>query len=77
MSTTIRVDEETHAELAALSKEAGTSLMDTVRDAAEALRRVRFGQRVAAELAELRRDPEAWEDYLREAGSTATVDGLR
>lgn len=51
--------------------------MDTVRDAAEALRRVRFGQRVAAELAELRRDPEAWEDYLREAGSTATVDGLR
>lgn len=76
MSTTIRVDEETHAALAALGEEAGTSLMETARDAAEALRRVRFGHQVAAELTELQRDPNAWEDYLREASSAATVDGI-
>ncbi len=75
-TTTIRVDTDTHAHLVELSKAAGASLIDTVRDAAEALRRQRFAHQVAAELAELRSDPEAWEAYLAEAGSTLVTDGI-
>jgi hypothetical protein len=47
-----------------------------VRDAAEALRRQRFAHQVAAELAELRRDPASWESYLAEADSTSMTDGI-
>ena len=75
-TTTIRVDTDTHARLLALSKATGTSLIDTVRDATEALRRQRFARQVAAELADLRDDPEAWADYLAEAGETSVSDGL-
>ncbi|MDP3984618.1 MAG: hypothetical protein Q8Q52_06425 [Acidimicrobiia bacterium] len=75
-TTTIRVDTETHARLVELSTASGTSLIETVRDAAEALRRQRFAHQVAAELAELRSDPEGWEAYLAEAGSTSVTDGI-
>jgi predicted DNA-binding protein len=75
-TTTIRVDTETHARLLAMSKAAGKSLIATVRDAAEALARQRFARRVAAELEELRRDPEAWAAYLAEAEATSVSDGL-
>ena len=75
-TTTIRIDTDTHARLVELSDAAGASLIDTVRDAAEALRRQRFARRVAAEIAELRRDPEAWASYLTEAESTSVPDGL-
>lgn len=50
--------------------------MDTVRDAAEALRRQRFAEQVAAELAELEKDPEAWAVYLAEAEETSVSDGI-
>jgi len=75
-TTTIRVDTETHARLVQLSDAAGASLIDTVRDATEALRRQRFAHRVAAELAELRRDPAAWASYLADAERTSVADGL-
>jgi hypothetical protein len=75
-TTTIRVDTETHAHLVEMSKANGESLIETVRDAAEALRRQRFAYQVAAELADLRSDPEAWEDYLAEAGSSSVADGI-
>ena len=75
-TTTIRVDAETHARLVELSRARGDSLIDTVRDAAEALRRQRFAHQVAAELAELQADPEAWADYLAEGDSTSVADGL-
>jgi len=75
-TTTIRVDTETHARLLELGRETGTSLIDTVRDAAEALRRQRFALDVAAELAELRSDPEAWQAYLAEADSTSATDAI-
>jgi len=48
-TTTIRVDTETHARLIELSESTGSSLMATVRAAAEALRRQRFARQVAAE----------------------------
>ena len=75
-TTTIRVDSETHARLQELSTASGASLIDTVRDAAEALRRQRFGAMVAAELAALEADPVAWAGYLAEADTTTVTDGL-
>ena len=75
-TTTIRVDTDTHARLVEMSKASGASLIDTVRDAAEALRRLRFAQQVTDELAELREDPEAWEEYLAEAEASAVTDGI-
>ena len=75
-TTTIRVDSGTHAQLLALSRAAGMSLIDTVRLAAEALRRERFARRAVGELAALREDDAAWEDYLGEAESSTVGDGL-
>ena len=75
-TTTIRVDTDTHARLLALSRATGASLIETVRDAAEALRRQRFAHQAAAELAELREDPAAWHAYLAEAGDTSVNDGI-
>lgn len=76
-TTTIRVDTDTHARLVELSRASGSSLIDTVRDAAEALRRQRFAHRVAAELNDLRKDADSWQDYVREAESTSVADGVR
>ena len=75
-TTTIRIDIDTHARLVELSDAAGASLIDTVRDAVEALRRQRFARRVTAEIAELRSDPGAWVSYLAEAEDTSVTDGL-
>jgi len=75
-TTTIRVDSDTHARLIELSRATGTTLIETIRDAAEALRRQRFAHQVAAELAELRNDPAAWEAYVSEANTTSVTDGI-
>jgi hypothetical protein len=75
-TTTIRVDTDTHAQLIELSELTGASLMATVRDAAEALRRQKFASQVATELSEIREDPEAWSDYLAEGDATTVSDGL-
>lgn len=75
-STTIRVDSDTHARLLALSKATGSSLIETVREAAEALRRQRFAHQVADELTELQSDPEAWSAYIGEADTTSVSDGI-
>ena len=75
-TTTIRVDVETHAKLSELSQAGGVTLMETVRDAAEALRRQRFARQVAAELAVLRQSPQRWSDYLADADATAVSDGV-
>ena len=56
--------------------ETGDTLTDTVRQAAEALRRLRFGLRVQEEFASLRNDPDAWADYLAEAESSHVADGI-
>ena len=75
-TTTIRVDKETHERLQELSKESGRSLIDTIRDATEALGRQRFAHQVAAELAALRTDEDAWKAYLADAQSTSVADGI-
>ncbi len=74
-TTTIRVDAATHAQLLELSKATGSSLIDTVREAAEALRRQRFAHRVADELAELRNDFDSWDRYVAQADDSVG-DGL-
>lgn len=76
-TTTIRVDTDTHAKLIDLSAASGASLMATVREAAEALRRQRFAHQVAGEMAALREDEAAWVEYLGEAESTSVGDGVR
>jgi predicted transcriptional regulator len=75
-TTTIRVDTDTHARLQAMSKESGRSLIDTIRDATEALGRQRFAHQVAAELTVLRTDEDSWKAYLAEAESTSVADGI-
>ena len=75
-TTTVRVDLATHQHLLALASESGESLQDTVREAADALARRRFGARVSAEFAALRADKEAWGEYLRELESTHVSDGV-
>jgi len=75
-TTTIRVDRDTHARLLELSREADTSLIATVRDAAEALWRQRFARELMGQLNELRQDPTAWEAYLAEAEETHVTDGI-
>jgi len=75
-TTTIRVDRDTHAQLIELSRASGGSLIDTVREAAEALRRQRFADRAAADVAALRAKPDEWADYLAEAEATFVPDGI-
>lgn len=75
-TTTIRVDTRTHAQLLELSEAMGASLIETVREAADALRRQRFARRVAQELSDLRADPAAWADYLADAEATSVTDGI-
>lgn len=75
-TTTIRVDSETHAALLELAAQTGATLMETTRDAAQALHRQRFAQHVSSELNTLRADPDAWADYLADADSTAVPDGI-
>lgn len=75
-TTTIRVDTDTHARLLDLSRATGASLIETVRDATEALSRQRFAHQVSAELDELRQNPQAWEAYLADADDTSVSDGI-
>ena len=75
-TTTIRVDLETHARLVELGAARRESLMQTVRDAVDALHREQFGHQVSAELAALRGDGEAWAAYLADAETTNVADGI-
>lgn len=75
-TTTVRVDRATHEKLVALAAASGASLIETARQAADALERLRFARSVASELAALRADDEAWEEYLGDAERTSVTDGL-
>ena len=75
-TTTIRVDRTTHARFLEMSKASGRSLTETLRDAAEALRRVRFAEQVQYELEALRERTDDWAGYLSEAATTEVGDGI-
>jgi hypothetical protein len=76
ITTTVRVDAETHALLSELSDAEGWSLIQTIRAAADALKRERIGRDTARRIAELQADPAAWTSYLAEGGSTEVADGI-
>ena len=75
-TTTVRVDRATHERFLELSKASGRSLTETLRDAAEALRRVCFAEQVQHELGALRERPDDWAGYLTEAAATEVGDGI-
>ena len=75
-TTTIRIDCKTHSQLVALGDAAGATLIETLREATEALRRQRFAERVTDELASIRSDRAAWNNYLTEATDSDVTDGL-
>ena len=75
-TTTVRVDTDTHAKLLEISKASGVSLIETIRDATEALQRRRFAEDVVEQLSALRDDPVAWRGYLAEAAETSVADGI-
>lgn len=75
-TTTIRVDLDTHARLVELGAARRESLMQTVRDAVDALHREQFAHQVASELATLRNDSDAWAAYLADAETTNVADGI-
>ena len=75
-TTTVRVDRATHARFLEMSKASGRSLTETLRDAAEALRRVRFAEQVQYELEALRQRPDDCAGYLAEAAATEVGDGV-
>lgn len=74
-TTTIRVDQHTHARLIAISRATNRSLIDVVRDATDALARARFATLVASQFDDLRRDPDGWAHYTANA-ELAVHDGL-
>ena len=74
-TTTIRVDQETHRRLIAISRATNRPLIDVLRDAADALERARFATLVASQLDALRHDPEDWVRYIAHA-ELAVHDGL-
>ena len=74
-TTTIRVDQETHRRLTAISRASNRPLIDVLPDAAGALERARFATLVASQLDALRHDPEDWERYTAHA-ELAVHDGL-
>jgi predicted transcriptional regulator len=75
VSTTIRVDHETHRRLIAISRASNRPLIDVVRDAADALERARFATLVASQLDAIRQHPEDWASYTTDA-ELAIRDGI-
>lgn len=68
-TTTIRVRPEARDRLRAIAESDGRSMLDTVDDALAAYERGRRIDQARRQLAELRRDPEAWADYVAEIES--------
>ena len=75
-TTTIRVRPETSAGLKEIAEADGHTMQDTAGLALAALQRKRRIDRARRQLAELRRDPEAWAAYVAELDSLPVGDGL-
>ena len=75
-STTIRVDRDTHQRLLAFSQQQGLSLIEVLRRATDALDRELFVGEARSQMQNLKADPQAWADYLRESLLTEVADGI-
>ena len=76
VSTTIRVDRDTHQRLLVFSQQQGLSLMEVLRRATDALDRELFVGEARAQIEKLKANPQAWADYLHESSSTEVADGI-
>jgi hypothetical protein len=65
-TTTIRVSGKTRETLRALAHESGKPMQDVLDDAIELYRRQRIIEQANAAYAELRADPQAWQEELEE-----------
>jgi hypothetical protein len=65
-TTTVRVRRPDSERLQVLAKSRGTSVIDVVHIAIDALEKQEFLQGLTADYARLREDPERWEQYLAE-----------
>ena len=74
-TTTIRVDKSVHERLLRIGQDRGQQLVDVIREATDALERVRFAEKIRTELDTLRSDPEAWSAYQAEF-DLAVSDGI-
>ena len=72
MSTTIRVSEETRSRFAELAKATGRPMTELLDEAADALERRVFFDRLAARYAELRHEADAWEAIEAERGEESS-----
>ncbi len=75
-STTIRVDRDTHQRLLTFSQQQGLSLIEVLRRATDALDRELFVDEARSQMQNLKADPQAWADYLRESLLTEVADGI-
>ena len=77
-TTTVRVDDQTHATLRELSCDMRESMQAILAKAVEAYRRQQFLIAANADYARLRADPEAWAEELEERRlwDNTLMDGL-
>ena len=73
MSTTIRVSERTRDRLAELAKATGRPMTELLDEAADALERRVFFDRLNAGYAELRDKPDAWKEIEAERAAESRV----
>jgi predicted transcriptional regulator len=74
----IRITEETSQKLDELAEETNESKQDLVGKAVQMLTRKYFLVKTNQELADLKKDPKAWKEYLdeHEAWDQTLLDGL-
>jgi predicted transcriptional regulator len=77
VSTTIRVSQATRDRFARLAATTGRPMTELVDQAADALERRLFFERLTARYDELRDDPEAWAEIEAERGSESPSLGDR
>ena len=77
-TTTVRIDERTHATLRRLACELNAPLQHVLADAVEAFRRSWLLQQLDEHYTDLQADPSAWETELEEQRlwDAALADGL-
>ena len=78
MTTTIRVNERTHAILRELAQESGSPILDIAEQAVEMFRRHSLLEATNAAYARLQADPDAWSDLQQELDTwdETLADGL-
>ncbi|HEY7029775.1 MAG TPA: hypothetical protein VH482_00545 [Thermomicrobiales bacterium] len=78
MSVTIRVPQETHAQLRRLAASRKQPIGEVVAAAVERLEEEEFWNQVTADFERLRADPEDWASYMKEhrEWDVTLLDGL-